>query len=120
MVMKNVMNVQDIPQMRFQALHHQFIASAKAVKLGHEINPDFKIGCMIAYMTTYPYTCNPEDILLAQEKDKLNNMLCGDVQVRGYYPSFAKRFFEENGIKIKMEAGDDEDIKRRLCRFLFI
>ena len=56
----------DDPQIRFQALHHQFVASAKAVKLGHEINPDFKIGCMLAYMSNYAYTCNPEDIILAQ------------------------------------------------------
>ncbi|MBD7910586.1 MULTISPECIES: 6-phospho-beta-glucosidase [Clostridium] len=101
-------------QLRFQALHHQFIASAKAVKLGHEINPDFKIGCMIAYMTLYPYTCNPDDILLAQQKDQIQNGLCGDVQVRGHYPGFAKRYFEENNIKIRMEK-DDENILREGC-----
>ena len=83
----------DDPQTRFQALHHQFVASAKAVKLGHEINPDFQIGCMVAFMTTYPNTCNPDDMLLAQKKDQISNMICGDVQVRGAYPGFAKRFF---------------------------
>ena len=41
--------------------HYQFVASAKVVKLGHQINPDFKIGCMLAYTLTYPMTCNPED-----------------------------------------------------------
>lgn len=104
----------DSKQIRFQALHHQFIASAKAVKLGHEINKDFKIGCMIAYMTTYPYTCNPEDVFLAQERDNLNNFLCSDVQVRGAYPGFAKRFFRENNIEIKMEE-DDEKILKEGC-----
>lgn len=104
----------DSKQIRFQALHHQFIASAKAVKLGHEINKDFKIGCMIAYMTTYPYTCNPEDVFLAQERDNLNNFLCSDVQVRGAYPGFAKRFFRENNIEIKME-GNDEQILKEGC-----
>ena len=104
-------------QLRFTALHHQFIASAKAVKLGHEINPNFKIGCMIAYMCTYPNTCNPEDILLAQKKDQISNMLCGDVQVRGYYPSFASRYFEENGIKIVMEEGDGEILKEGIVDF---
>ncbi|MDS0527772.1 glycoside hydrolase family 1 protein [Clostridium sp. SHJSY1] len=108
------MNVKDNPQLRFQGLHHQFVASAKAVKLGHEINPDFKIGCMIAYMTFYPYSCNPEDILLTQQKDQINNGLCGDVQVRGYYPAFAKRYFEENNIQINMEE-DDEKILREGC-----
>ncbi|OPJ66100.1 glycoside hydrolase family 1 protein [Clostridium chromiireducens] len=104
----------DSKQIRFQALHHQFIASAKSVKLGHEINKDFKIGCMIAYMTTYPYTCNPEDVFLAQERDNLNNFLCSDVQVRGAYPGFAKRFFRENNIEIKME-GNDEQILKEGC-----
>ena len=33
---------EDSSQIRFQALHHQFIASAKAVKLGHEINQGFQ------------------------------------------------------------------------------
>ena len=28
--------------------HHTLVASAKAVKIGKEINPDFKIGNMIA------------------------------------------------------------------------
>ena len=41
--------------------HYQFVVSAKSVKLGHHINPDFKIGCMLAYTLTYPMTCNPED-----------------------------------------------------------
>lgn len=101
----------DNPALRFQALHHQFIASAKAVKLGHEINPDFKIGCMIAYMTIYPYSCNPDDILLAQDKMNFHNYYCGDVQVRGEYPYFAKRYLEENNIEIKMEDGDLEILK---------
>lgn len=101
-------------QIRFQALHHQFVASAKAVKLGHGINPNFKIGCMIAYMCTYPYSCNPDDMLLAQQKDQFNNMICSDVQVRGFYPGFALRYFEENGIEIAMEK-DDETILKEGC-----
>jgi 6-phospho-beta-glucosidase len=104
-------------QTRYQALHHQFVASAKAVKLGHEINPNFKIGCMIAYMTLYPLTCNPDDILLAQKEDQLRNMLCGDVQVRGYYPAFSARYFEEKGISIEMEKGDAEALKEGTVDF---
>ena len=104
-------------QIRFQALHNQFIASAKAVKLGHEINSDFKIGCMIAYMCTYPYTCNPEDVFLAQQRDNINNFLCSDVQVRGAYPGFAKRYFSDNNIEIKMEENDEEILKEGCVDF---
>lgn len=101
----------DNEQLRYQALHHQFIASARAVKLGHGINPDFRIGCMIAYMCSYPLTCNPEDVLLAQQKDNLNNFLCSDVQVRGTYPGFARRYFRDKQIELQMEEGDERILK---------
>lgn len=101
----------------FQALHHQFIASAKAVKLAHSINKDFKIGCMIAYGTLYPYTCSPEDVLLAEQEEEFKNFLCSDVQVRGAYSGFAKRFFRENNIEIKMEDEDEEILKNGCVDF---
>ena len=85
-------------QKTFTALHHEFIASALAVKLGHEINPDFVIGNMIAHVTVYPLTPNPKDVLAAQWEDNFKNNLCGDVQVRGEYPDFAFKFFKDNGI----------------------
>ena len=107
----------DHKQECFQALHHQFVASAKAVKLGHSINKDFKIGCMIAYGALYPYTCHPDDVLKAQQQEELSNYLCGDVQVRGAYPGFAKRYFKENNIEIKMEEGDLETLKNGCVDF---
>lgn len=107
----------DNPQMRFQALHHQFVASAKAVKLGHSINPDFKIGCMIAYMCNYPHTSNPDDMLLTQQTTQMTNMFCSDVQVRGYYPSYSKRYLEEHGIKIEESPEDKEILKNGTVDF---
>lgn len=97
---KDFVNQVDIPQLRYQGLHHQFVASAKAVLLGHKINPQFQIGCMIAYMTSYPYTCNPKDILKCQKGIQFMNYYCGDVQVRGEYLYFARHFWKENNIKI--------------------
>lgn len=107
----------DIPELRFQGLHHQLLASAKAVKLAHEKYPEYKMGCMIAFMATYPYSCNPEDILKAQEANKISNWLCGDVHVRGAYPSFAERYLEENNIQIKMEAEDAAILKEGCVDF---
>ena len=104
-------NQVDNPQLRFQGLHHQFVASALAVKAGHEIDPDCKIGCMICHITTYPMTCNPDDILEAQKRNQILNQFCGDVQVRGEYPKFMDRYFKENSLEIKMEPGDLEIIR---------
>ena len=71
------MNQKDIPALRFQGIHHQFVASALAVMEGHEIDPDCQIGCMICHITTYPLTCNPNDILKAQKKNQIMNSSAG-------------------------------------------
>lgn len=89
---------EDAERARVQALHHQLVASAKTVALGHQLNSDFRIGCMICYMTAYPRTCRPEDVLLAQQYDQIHNLLAGDVQVRGYYPGFAERYFRDRNV----------------------
>lgn len=38
----------------YQAAHHQFVASAKAVNLGHQIDSRNKIGCMVLTLVKYP------------------------------------------------------------------
>lgn len=98
----------DIPQKRFQALHHQFVASAKAVKLAHEIDAENKIGCMIAYLLAYPLTPNPADVELARERNQYRNYYCSDVQVRGEYPYFAQRIWDEAGVTL--DITDDDDV----------
>lgn len=75
------------------------------------------MGCMIAYMCGYPSTCNPMDILKAQQHDQMKNMLSGDVKIRGYYPGFAKRYFEENNINIVIEEDDAEILKNGVVDF---
>lgn len=97
--------------LRFQGLHHQFVASALTVKKAHEINPNFMIGCMIAGNISYPLTCNPDDVLKNLQSMQVGNFLCGDVMVRGYYPGFALRKFRDEGIDIHQEP-EDADILR--------
>lgn len=104
-------------QTTYQAAHHQFIASAKAVKLGHEINPEFKIGCMILFPQTYPATCNPKDVQTANEFMD-TTYLFGDVQARGYYSNKAKKFFERNDINIKMEESDEAILREGKVDFI--
>jgi 6-phospho-beta-glucosidase len=109
--------IPDKPQERYQGLHHQFVASALAVKLAHEKYPQFKMGNMSLFSTMYPYTCNPDDVIATQKAMQMTNWFCSDVQVRGAYPYFADRFFEENGITIKKEPGDDAILKEGTVDF---
>ena len=86
----------DVPQNRFQGLHHQFVASALAVKMAHEIDPNYQVGCMQIMATSYGLTCNPDDQIENQQKNHLMNWFCSDVQCRGKYPNYIKRYFKEN------------------------
>lgn len=80
--------------------------------MAHEINPEFKVGCMLASFLSYPYTSNPEDALVDQNNINIGNYFCGDVQIRGEYPYFAKRFFKENDIEIRILDEDLEILKK--------
>lgn len=83
---------------RLTHLHYQFVASARAVKLGHEIDPENMIGCMLGGHITYPHTCDPKDILLNQQTMEESFWYCGDVQCFGYYPAYAKRIWKKYGV----------------------
>ncbi len=97
-------------QQRYQALHHQFVASARAVRYAHEHYPQFKMGNMDCFVLTYPGTCDPADQLANLAEMRRMNWYCSDVQVRGAYPSYAARFWRENGIELQVEDGDLADI----------
>lgn len=114
---EEIANPVDNMEKRFQALHHVFLASARAVKAAHEINPGFKVGCMIAHITMYPLTCKPEDMMLLQELDHITNDFCGDVQVRGEYPYYVFNYFAKNNIEVVFEAGDIEVLKEGCVDF---
>ena len=98
------------PQKTFEALHNQFVASALVVIEGHKINPDFMIGNMIAHTTLYPLTPNPKDILAAFNEDNFKNNFCGDVQVRGEYPTYMFRYFKDHGIDTSFITEEDKKI----------
>ena len=95
----------------FQAMHHQFVASALATKIAHEKNPDCKVGCMLTKLTYYPYTCKPEDVLQAQQ-DMRSTYCYSDTQVFGEYPAYLLTKFKNEGLNIKMEEHDLEIMKK--------
>ncbi|QHP78494.1 6-phospho-beta-glucosidase [Pectobacterium odoriferum] len=96
-------------QAMYQTLHHQFVASAKVVKLGHEINPNFKIGCMLALVPIYPWSCHPDDVMFAQEAMRERHLF-GDVQLRGYYPSYILKEWARKGYQIDMQPEDEQTL----------
>ncbi len=94
----------------YQLLHYEFVASAKAVQIGHAIDPKNQIGCMIAGITNYPATCDPKDILECQHRWEKDIYYCGDVQVLGFYGSYAKRLWEEHDVHLDITEEDLRDL----------
>lgn len=94
-------------QEAYQHLHHQFVASAKAVHIGHQIDPDYQIGNMICGITFYPATCDPVDILATEHKWQQGIYYCGDVQAKGKYGTYAQRLWNEHHVELDIR---DEDI----------
>lgn len=94
----------------YQAIHHELVASAKAVKMAHEMMPEAKVGCMILAMPTYPLTSRPDDVLAAMKAEQ-KNYFFADVQVRGRYPKYLDTYLKKEGVSIQMEPGDEEALK---------
>lgn len=107
----------DNPTKRWNALHNQFVASALTVIEGRKLNPDLHFGTMISHITMYPLTPKPEDVLLTQEEDFIRNCLSGDVQIKGVYPFFAKKYFKDQNIKINWSQDELDTIAKGTCDF---
>lgn len=89
----------------YQASLNELIASAKVVKLGHEINPDFEIGCMMAYVPVYPFSSNPDDVM-ASVKAMNRRFFYNDVHAKGEIPGYTLKEWEREGFDIEYTEED--------------
>lgn len=101
----------------FQASHNMFVANAKAVKLCRELLPDAEIGVMCSLSNIYPNNCDPVTVFETQDVRR-RSLFYPDVMLRGYYPTYVYRLWEENGVHITMEEGDLELIRQNTNDFL--
>ncbi len=109
----------DMPfeQAIYQAMHNQMIASAKAVKIGHELVPGSQIGCMMTKLCFYPFTCKPEDNLANQQRMRSIYRYV-DIQVFGEYPKYLEKEIENKGYVIHMEPEDAQILKEGCVDFV--
>ena len=80
---------EDKKQVSYQALHHQFIASALAVKAAHDIDSDNKVGCMVMTTVGYPSYFHSYGIDIQMEENDTQILKEGCVDYIGfsYYSS---------------------------------
>ncbi|ASJ21528.1 6-phospho-beta-glucosidase [Brachyspira hampsonii] len=96
---------EDEDKIKYQAAHHELVASALAVKIAHETYSDNKVGCMFAAGSTYPFDCRPENVWEALCRDRKEYFFV-DVQAQGKYPNYALKMLEKNNCMPKIEEGD--------------
>ena len=115
-----VKDLGDDPEERiYQASHHLFIASAKAIKAYRKMDFDGKIGMMLGYEPVYPLTCDPKDVVLAQ-KEENEQLFYSDVQMRGYYPDYVLKELKDKNISIHFEKGDEQILKEGVADYIAI
>lgn len=108
--------VDNLQEAKYQGVHHMMLASALATEYAHQVDENYEIGMMLCGGPEYAATCKPEDVLATL---KINQMeyFFADVLLRGYYPGYAFRYFEEHDIKLKFEK-DDEEIFKHTADYL--
>ncbi|MGN1343283.1 MAG: family 1 glycosylhydrolase [Traorella sp.] len=115
----DVLGVREINDQKFyQAMHHIFLASALAVRIGHEIDPNNQIGMMVAYEVAYPENCQPDSYLKNIQNQQRDVYFYCDVQCRGYYPSYKLKEWENLNIHIEKQENDDEILKSGCVDFI--
>lgn len=107
----------DFNQIVYNAAHNQLLASACAVRAGKQINPDFKIGCMMAAGSFYPYSCNPNDVMEACICNNKNYIFI-DVQMNGSYSGFARNYFQKLGVTLEEKPEDAALLAQNTCDYL--
>ena len=97
--------------MMYQSGINELVASAKAVQIGHEIDPENMIGCMIAFVPIYPATCNPRDMMEFTSANHRRYWFA-DVHCTGIIPGYLEKYWERKGYQIDLSNEEKEDLKK--------
>ncbi len=109
---------QEHVQRLYEELHNQLIASAKVVQLAHSMDSQLKVGCMVAGLFSYPYTCDPNDMIANQKQMQDLFYYCADTFVRGRYPSYAQRLWNELGVSLNISQEDKQTLENGKVDFM--
>ncbi len=104
-------------QVHYPAVHNMFVASAKAVILGHEMMPGSQFGAMYALSEIYPATCHPED-MWRHMNARRESLFFIDVMARGYYPSYTKRLLADRHVSFTPPAEDAEILRKGVLDYI--
>lgn len=103
----------------YQGIHNQMVATAYIKQYAKEHHKNVKIGTMLADLTAYPESSNPDDAVLALHHNRMSYYM-SDVQFRGAYPQYILRYFKEHKYKITITETEENILKLNTLDFLAI
>lgn len=102
--------VANLEEAKYQGVHNEMVACGRATRNAKAINPDFQIGMMLCNQLAYSETCKPEDVLATMKRNQMEYFY-GDILLRGEYPGYAYRYYQDNGLNIEISDQDLEDLR---------
>lgn len=109
--------VDNLAEAKYQAVHNELVACARATARAHELDPASRIGVMLCHGNADPASCRPEDVLAALQQNQMEYYFA-DVALRGQYPGFALRFLADRGISVTFGESDASDLAAGTADFL--
>ena len=111
--------VENLLEAKYQGIHNECTVCAIATKIGHEINPDFQLGMMVYDGLSEPLTCKPEDVLANMLRNQ-REYFFSDLLLRGTYPGYMIRFFNDHHLNIDIRPEDEQVLRENTADFLAI
>lgn len=87
--------------------YNMTLAGVKAVKIIRDIDPIHKVGCVFGITPSYPYNCDPQNVLNAfKEMDRDFYQI--DAMCNGKFPTYKIKEYEDFGIHLEISKEDQK------------
>lgn len=99
--------------------YYMTVAGVRAVKLGRQVDPENKIGCVFGLQPVYAYNCKPENAFRAFQ-EMYRDFYQIDAMCNGSFPKYKLREYEKMGISLDVTKEDEEAFAQGTLDFIGI
>lgn len=111
-------DMEKLMKIQHQISHHMFLASASVAEAVRKYAPGAVTGGMVNFMSVYPATCKPEDVMTAKSVERAYEFRTLDVFALGEYPQDLVAEWEKKGTRPEILDGDLEYIRANPMDFI--
>ena len=97
--------------------YNMTLAAVKAVRLGRELNPENKIGCVFGLNPIYSYDCHPDNVLKAF-LDNDRDYYQVDAMCNGKFPKYKMKQYQALALDLGNQPEDVEDFAKGTIDFI--